>query len=228
MSNSYEEIKNLLKSSRKLLSKDFTINEVSDIKKKHGIILEQTRMTSPIDKINVGKTIEKEIDKDKEEYETAETDKETPKREKKKSFRISGGVLNLYGKDENDIILTTAEKDSFIETMNEFVTEVSDAVDYEPLNLYPKNVIWSGILNKFNVKFIYNLMDGVYLTTDLNETETEESDSSGQTFEMNLENPMIKLDEEFTEVTEKLMGYFKKFENKWNMVISNRKQTPVK
>jgi len=226
MSNSYDEIKNLLKSSRKLLSKDFTINEVSEIKKKHGLILEQTIMTSPIDKINVGQTIEKEIEKD--EYETAETEKETPKREKKKSFRIAGGVLNLYGKDENDIILTTAEKDAFLETMNEFVDEVSDAVDYEPLNLYPKNVIWSGILNKFNVKFIYNLMDGVYLTTDLNEDETEESDSSQQTFEMNLQNPIIKLDEEFTEVTEKLMGYFKKFENKWNMVISNRKQTPSK
>jgi hypothetical protein len=38
---------------------------------------------------------------------------------------------------------------------------------------------------------------------------------------------MLKLDENFKEITDKVMVYFGKFESKWNQIISERKKTKI-
>ena len=50
--------------------------------------------------------------------------------------------------------------------MEEFVDQVSDIVDYGPLNIYNNNVEWSGVLVKYDAEFFYTVgeRNGVYIT----------------------------------------------------------------
>ena len=58
----------------------------------------------------------------------------------KSGLRTSGGIIVIHGKDKSDLQLTSDDKKAFQETMDEFVTEVSEIVDFNKLNLYPNNV----------------------------------------------------------------------------------------
>jgi len=147
MSNSHDEIKRLVEASRKMLSNN-TINEdINRIRQKHGIINEQVDLTdnNVTSKLNVTKNVE-----DKIEDET-----NTPE-DKSQGYRVVGGIIVLHGKDNNDLDLTTDEKIAFQETMNEFVEQVSDLVDFNKLNVYPNNVEWSGRIIDFDLDFYQN------------------------------------------------------------------------
>ena len=136
MSNSHDEIKKLLEASRKLLNND-NINE--DIRRQYGLLTEQgvdITGDNVTKKINVAKSVEDTID-----YETADTDgngfddEEESGDDKTQGYRISGGILVLHGKEQTDLELTTDEKIAFQETMDEFISEVSDMVDFNKLNV---------------------------------------------------------------------------------------------
>ncbi len=177
--NQYDEIKSLLKKSR--------------------MLMEQPEPT------NLGKSIENEIDTDMRQ--DADVDVEKVKKDKSKTYRISGGLLTMHGKDKKDIELTTEEKTAFQETMDEFVDEVSDLSDFGVLNLYPNEVQWSGKVIDMDIEFFYSIGEnnGVYLNGD-----------------------MIKLDEKLTELVTKLTSFYDKFKSKWAKVISMRKKTQQK
>jgi len=205
MSNSHDEIKRLLKASRTLLSGDRLTEEVSNIRSQYGIITEQE---DEMGRFNVGKSIEDTIDNTGKDYETYEGDddveeKDSPE-DKKQAYRISGGVVVLHGKDKKDIELTTDEKIAFQETMDEFVNEVSDMVDFNKMNVYPKNVEWSGKIIDFDLDFYLTIGEenGVYINGE-----------------------MIKTDEEFIEFVTKLNKFFEKFKSKWARILASRKKT---
>jgi hypothetical protein len=209
-----KEIKNLLKASRNLFSNQSSLQESIEIKKRYGMLLEQDMEPTSGDitqKINIGKSIEDSIDKDTKEYETADDDDDEidgenyeEKEDKKQAYRISGGILVLHGKDKTELELTTDEKMSFQETMDEFVTEVSDLVDFNKLNVYPNNVEWSGKIIDYDIEFMYNIGEdgGIYINGD-----------------------MIKTDEEFIEMITKLQKYYEKFKSKWAKILASRKKT---
>jgi len=181
--NQYDEIKNLLKRSRLLQEQSETIN--------------------------LAKSIENNISDDTE-YETADSENqetETVKQDKSRSFRISGGLLTLHGKDKKDLELTSEEKSAYQETMDEFVDEVSDLSDFGVLNMYPNEVQWSGKVIDFDLEFFFSIGEnnGVYINGD-----------------------MIKLDERLTELVNKLTSFYEKFKSKWAKVISTRKKTEFK
>ncbi len=178
MMNQYDEIKSLLKKSR--------------------LLQEQ------VGPINLGKSIENSIDADTEEQEI---DPEKVKKDKSKTFRISGGLLTLHGKDKKDLELTTDEKTSYQETMDEFVTDVSDLSDFGVLNVYPNEVQWSGKVIDFDLEFFFSIgeKNGVYINGD-----------------------MIKLDEKLTELVNKLTTFYEKFKTKWAKVISVRRKSQMK
>lgn len=177
----YDEIKNLLKKSR--------------------MILEQSSQ------INVAQDVESRLQQD-QDYETAEPgddkQEENSPRDKQQKYRISGGILALHGKDRNDLDITSDEKLAFQETMDEFVEEVSDLVDFNTLNVYPNNVEWSGKLIDEDIDFIFTIGEdsGVYI--------------NGQ---------MIKMDDDFMNTINKLQQYYQKFKSKWGRVLANRKKT---
>ena len=157
--------------------------------------------------INVAKDLEDRISQEND-YETADMETndevETSKPDKKQKYRISGGILALHGKNRNDLDITSDEKLAFQETMDEFVQEVSDLVDFNTLNVYPNNVEWSGRLIDEDLDFIFTIGEdsGIYIN-----------------------GRMIKVDPEFMNTLNKLQQYYQKFKSKWGKVLANRKKT---
>lgn len=201
MSN-YDEIKNLLKASRNLIGGQKLNEDYNRIKKTYGIITEQS-VVEDEDQINPLEDSEKKI-----EYETANSDEEDEtKSDKKKAYRISGGIIVLHGKEASDVQLTTDEKTAFQETMDEFVSEVAEIVDFNKLNVYKNNVEWSGKITELDVEFFFSIGEskGVYIN-----------------------GTMIKLDDDFMEFVNKLQTYYEKFKTKWSKVIASKKKTPEK
>jgi hypothetical protein len=211
MSNS-EEIRNLLKKSRAILGGEKLIQESTEIKKRYGLILEQGedgKIDTPNNitkRDNPKKSIERDI-----EYETADDeekdDSDSIKSDKKKGYRISGGILYIHGKETKDLQLTTDDKTAFQESMGEFVSEVSEIVDFNKLNLYPNNVEWSGKITEYDVEFFFSIGEnnGVYIN-----------------------GTMMQIDEDFLEMIQKLKTYYEKFKTKWSKVIAVRKKTSDK
>ena len=171
----YDEIKSLLKKSRMLFEQSETDFQ-----------------------INMGQDIQDKINQDTE-YETAtepiSSDKETTKKDKTQKYRISGGILALHGKNRGDLDITSDDKLAFQETMDEFVEEVSDLVDFNTLNVYPNNVDWSGKIIDEDLEFIFTIGEnsGIYINGN-----------------------MVKVDEDFLNMINKLQQYYQKFKSKWS------------
>ena len=196
MSNKHDEIKKLLKASRTLLSNDKLNEDISHIRSRYGLLTEQGNDLTDDNvtkKYDVAASVEDKIEDDVE-----------PKKDKEQGYRISGGILVLHGKDKHDLDLTTDEKIAFQETMDEFVEEVSDLVDFNKLNVYPNNVEWSGKLIEQDLEFFFSIGEenGVYI-----------------------QGEMIKVDEQFLEFIEKLKTYYDKFKSKWSKIMASRKKT---
>jgi hypothetical protein len=167
------------------------------------MLIEQTDLQRP----NVAQDIEDKISQDYSEYETAEDDKEekeNPSKDKVQRYRVSGGILALHGKNKGDLDITSDEKLAFQETMDEFVQEVSDLVDFNTLNVYPSNVDWSGKIIDEDIEFTFTIGEnsGIYINGD-----------------------MMKVDQDFLELLNKLQGYYEKFKSKWSKVLASRKKT---
>jgi hypothetical protein len=178
MNNEYDEIKNLLRRSRFLQ-----------------------------EQVNLAKTIEDKIADETKGDGTEEIDTDKVKKDKSKTYRISVGLLTLHGKDKKEIELTTEEKIAFQETMNDFVSEVSDLSDFGILNMYENSVEWSGKVIDFDLEFFYTIGEnnGVYINGD-----------------------MIKLDDKLVELVNKLTTYYEQFKTKWAKIVSSRKKTKMK
>jgi hypothetical protein len=187
MSNQYDEIKKLLKSSRNILHSS-EVNESRKTLIEKGLLKEMD-----IKPDNLAIDSEEEIELDTE-----------PQEDKSKSYRVSGGVITLHGKDKTDLELSTDEKMSFQETMDDFVNEVSDLSDFGVLNLYTENVDWSGRVIDEDIEFYFSIgeKNGVYINGD-----------------------MIQLDDELVELINKLTSFYDKFKSKWAKVLSQRKKT---
>ena len=192
--NQYDEMKNLLKASREMLGKS-DLNESRKSLIKAGLINEQEEVVTDLtnEPVNVDVDSEEEID-----IET------TPTEDKSQSYRVSGGIVTLHGKDKQELEMTTEEKIAFQETMDDFVEQVSDLSDFGTLHIYPNNVEWSGKVIDFDLEFFYSIGEnnGVYVNGD-----------------------MIKLDESLVELINKLTSYYEQFKSKWAKVLASRKKT---
>lgn len=177
-------------------------DEIKSLLKKSKMLIEQTDLERP----NLAKDIEDKVSQDYEEYETAYDGKEeeTAAKDKVQRYRISGGILALHGKNKGDLDITTDEKVAFQETMDEFVEEVSDLVDFNTLNVYPNNVDWSGNIIDEDIDFTFTIGEnsGIYINGE-----------------------MMKVDQDFLELINKLQSYYEKFKSKWSKVLASRKKT---
>jgi hypothetical protein len=179
----YDQIKNLLNKSR--------------------LLKEQVS----IERDNLGKSIEDKIEQDVDsEYEVADDgdDIEESPDDKVQKYRISGGIIALHGKDKSDVEITTEEKLAFQETMDEFVEEVSDLVDFNELNVYTNSVEWSGKIIDEDIDFILTIGEdsGIYM-----------------------DGKSVKVDQEFLTMINKLQQFYEKFKSKWSKVLAMRKKT---
>lgn len=173
-------------------------DEIKDLLKKSRLIFEQSTQ------INVGQDLETKLSDD--QYETAnEKDNESEEIDDKvQKYRISGGILALHGKDRNELDITTEDKLAFQETMDEFVEEVSDLVDFNELNVYKNSVEWSGKVIDEDLEFILTIGEdsGIYI--------------NGQ---------MVKVDQDFLTLINKLQQFYLKFKSRWGKVLATRKKT---
>jgi hypothetical protein len=189
MSNSHDEIKQLLKASRTLLSNEKLNEDINTIRKQYTLLTED----DTTNKLDLSKSVEDKIDSDTK-----------PNDDKSQGYRISGGLLVLHGKNQTDLELTTDEKLAFQETMDEFVGEVADLVDFNKLNIYPNNVEWSGKIIDADIEFFFSIGEenGVYINGD-----------------------MKKTDDDFLETVNKLKTFYEKFKSKWAAILADRKKT---
>ena len=196
LENSYDEMKSLLKKSKMLFeqySETGRINTVDSIANK-------IRSSVSNDAIVGG---EQEDETDQEGIKTSKTSKTSSKQQK---YKISGGIFVLHGDTRAEVDnITTDDKSSFQETMDEFVEEVSDLVDFDELHLYKNSVEWGGKLIDDNITFLYTIGEngGVYISADI-----------------------VKIDEDFLSIITKLEQYYQKFKSKWSKVLAIRKKTP--
>lgn len=199
--NSYNDIKDQLAKVRQALSSSKNISENTEIKNLY-LINEDFEATGDITKkYDVAKTVEDEIDVDINRDGKFERD------DFEQAYRISGGVLIIHGNKKSDTELTTEEKTIFQETMDEFVTEVSDLTNFGPIHVYSNNVEWSGKIVDFDLVFKFRLgeSNGLYITGDT-----------------------LQVDDNFLDTITKLQNYYEKFKSKWAKVLASRKKTSVK
>jgi hypothetical protein len=145
------------------------------------------------------------LNKSKRLFEQVEDEQQMQRDEEKtKEYEVSSGKIVVHGYTTTDITLTDEEKNTYQETMDDFIEQVSDLVDYNSLNIYDNNVEWSGQLVKFDTEFFYTVgeRNGVYIT-----------------------GSMIKVDEETLEMLNNLKDYYQIFSAKWAKVLADRKST---
>jgi hypothetical protein len=192
--NKYDEIKSLLNASRRVLGGNLQESQNRDILKKYALLTEQP--------------VEKELNQEFEEEKKDETEKKDSEdigkpKDKQKMFKIQGNVLVLHGNDKSDIQLTTDEKNAFIESVDEFRTNVAELVEFDKMNVFPENVEWKGKILELNINFFYTINEphGIYLNGD-----------------------MVKIDEEYLEMVGKLQSNYEKFKTKWGKIVSSRQK----
>lgn len=175
--NNYDEIKLMVEASRKALFRNNT-NEVNQIKFSQGIL--------------------KEEEEEKFEVENLDEKKET------RTFKIQGALIKIHGDKKSELQLTMDEKMAFKESMEEFRNEISEIVDFEPLDVYENKVEWSGRIPNKEITFHFatDETNGVYIDAE-----------------------MLKIDNEILELIEKLQKYFEKFQIKWSKILGSRKET---
>ena len=202
MSNSYDEIKKLLKSSRGMRGADVMSENVKETLINKGLITEQPSSGLGYETAtNSAGSPRPNLAADTEEELELQTN---PKADKRQAYRVSGGILVMHGKHKGDLEITTEEKRAFQETMDEFINEVSEMVDFYPMNIYPTSVEWSGKVIDQDLEFFYSIGEnnGVYIN-----------------------GTMSRIDDEFLEFITKLKGYYQKFKTKWAKVLAARKKT---
>jgi hypothetical protein len=168
--------------------REYLDNQYDDMKS----LLNKSRMLMEQEEIDIEDVDIKDVEKEREE--------------KAREYKVSGGVIVMHGSDDESLDLTDDEKTTYQETMDDFIEQVSDLVDYLPLNVYENNVDWGGRLVKFDTEFFFSLgeSNGVFITSK-----------------------MAKVDQEFTETLEKLKSYYQIFSAKWSKVLANRKTTEM-
>jgi hypothetical protein len=191
--NEIDLIKKQIKTIRDLHenSNPLVSEHIKDIKKKY--VITEDAEPRDIEKYNVPASTEKEIE-----------DNEGLKDDVSQGYRISGGILVLHGDTSKEVELNSDEKVAFQETMDEFVNEVSDMVNFGQLNVYKNNVDWSGLIVDFDCEFYFTIgeSNGIYFSGD-----------------------MIKVDENFLDMVSKLQTYYEKFKSKWAKILANKKKT---
>ena len=197
--NDIEIIKKQLKTLQDLRygNNPLVSEHIKEIKGKY-LIKENDDSPRDIKRYDVPKAVDDEIVDDVED---------ALPNDKSQAYRISGGVLIIHAEEKKDTDLTTEEKLVFQQTMDDFVSDVSDLVNFEPLNIYKDNVDWSGKVVDFDTDFYFTIGEnnGIYIT-----------------------NEMTKIDDNYLDFIEKLKTYYEKFKSKWAPVIASRKKTKIK
>jgi len=173
----YDEIKNMKDITNKLLKRDVSESDKNKILNRYSLLNEQVSNSS---------------------------DEVTNNSDLSRTYRISGGLISIHSSESKNLKLTGDDKTAFLETMDGFVEEVSDLVDFDVLNVYDSYVEWGGKIIDMDMTFYYTVGkdSAVYLNGD-----------------------MIRVDDNFVEFIDKIKTNYDKFRAVWSGVLASRKKT---
>jgi hypothetical protein len=139
-----------------------------------------------------------------EEEITFKRDKEvldTPEEQFRK-FLIDGSVVQISGIDATELEFAENEKESFRNSTQVFIDNITDMVEFKILNISPSNIEWVGELTQENVEWVYSLDDqnGCYISAN-----------------------MLQLTDETIEIIAKLKQNYKEWASVWGRILSERR-----
>jgi hypothetical protein len=160
------------------------------MKTKHDItksILKQIRLVEQSDD-------EITFKKDKEVLDTPE--------EQFRKFLINGSVVQISGIDAKELEFTENEKEAFKSSMQGFINNITDMVEFKILNISPDNIEWVGELTQENIEWIYSLDDqsGCYMSAN-----------------------MLQLTNETIDLINKVKQNYKEWSATWGSILSERR-----
>jgi len=123
-------------------------------------------------------------------------------KEKYKKYIVSGAVIRVMGIDDSELELKSSEEEAFKESMEDFINDITDMVEFKTLNISSNNIEWNGTLLQEKIDFVFSLEDsqGIYITTNL-----------------------LQLRDDTMETLNSLQEYYKKWVSKWGRILSERK-----
>ena len=129
------------------------------------------------------------------------------------SFPVISGISKSVGQKIHLLIRPEMRKfvgikelisyQAFVESVDEFRTGVAELVKFDNMNVFSENVEWSGKIQELDLEFFYTINEpqGIYINAQ-----------------------MVKVDESYLEMINKLQSYYEKFKNKWSKIVASRQE----
>lgn len=119
-----------------------------------------------------------------------------------RKFLIDGAVVQVSGIDSTELEFTENEKEAFRSSMQGFVNNITDLVEFKILNISSANIEWVGDLTQENIEWVYSLDDqsGCYISAN-----------------------MLQLTDETVDLITKIRQNYKEWASTWGKILSDRR-----
>jgi hypothetical protein len=108
----------------------------------------------------------------------------------------------VSGLDATELEFTENEKEAFRSSMQGFIDNITDLVEFKILNISSANIEWVGDLTQENIEWVYSLdeQNGCYISAN-----------------------MLQLTDETLELINKLKQNYKEWASTWGRILSDRR-----
>jgi hypothetical protein len=119
-----------------------------------------------------------------------------------RKFLIDGSIVQVSGLDATELEFTENEKEAFRSSMQGFIDNITDLVEFKILNISSANIEWVGDLTQENIEWVYSLdeQNGCYISAN-----------------------MLQLTDETVELISKLKQNYKEWASTWGRILSDRR-----
>ena len=160
---------------------------------------------SMLSKIRIIERNEEDIDIKSDDIDVKskkEDDVEKKRDENFRKFLVNGILVQLSGIDATELEFTENEKEGVKTSMQAFIDNITDLVEFKILNISSSNIEWVGELTQENIEWVYSLDDqnGCYISGD-----------------------MIQMTDETITIIGELKQNYKEWSSIWGRILSERK-----
>jgi hypothetical protein len=122
--------------------------------------------------------------------------------EKFRKFLIDGSIVQVSGLDATELEFTENEKEAFKNSIQSFIDNITDLVEFKILNISSSNIEWVGDLTQENIEWVYSLdeQNGCYISAN-----------------------MLQLTDETLGLISELKQNYKEWASTWGRILSDRR-----
>lgn len=122
--------------------------------------------------------------------------------EQYRKFLIDGSLVQISGIDATELEFAENEKEAFKSSVQGFINNITDLVEFKILNISSSNIEWVGNFTQENIEWVYSLDDqnGCYISGN-----------------------MVKLTDETLELLGKVKQNYKEWASAWGKILSDRR-----